>query len=265
VTDHIDPLQIVLQRVGRADPAKGAFFFWDEVKDWPAGILDILVAHGLLQPAQPMDIIECDGCEEKCIMPVAVYPTKGDKPGRAFITCDKHEDMGRIKVSFERMKQWRCSIDAVRSFIAAILGLRLNDNRISTGNLFEIGIATGNKRSQMLCLQADGELSLTAGNSQIPLAALIVFQGDSYSLDSRIIRQLVDASTTADERYTPSNTKREAGKLATQALYITWQKEYRKLKKKFPNKPAVWYAAQIAKLDIAKGRDSATIKKHMKS
>jgi hypothetical protein len=98
----INPLQIVLERAGHADPAKGAFFFWDEVKGWPAGILDILVTSGLLQQAQPMDIIECDGCEVKCIMPVIVYPAQENKAGRAFISCDKPEDMGRIKVSFAR-------------------------------------------------------------------------------------------------------------------------------------------------------------------
>ena len=234
MTGRINPLQIVLQRVGRADPVVGAFFFWDEVKDWPAGILDILITSRLLQPAQPMDIIECDGCEEKCIMPVTVYPAGGDKPGRAFITCDKHEDMGRIKVSFDRMRRWRCSIGAVRSFIAAILGLRLSDKRTSTSNLLEIGIATGNKRSQMLCLQTDGELSLTAGNSQIPLAELIVYQEGSYSLDGRIIRQLVDTSTTADDRYTPSNTKREARKLDTQAMYISLAEGISETEKEIP-------------------------------
>ena len=49
-----------------------------------------------------------------------------------------------------------------------------------------------------------------------------------------MIRRLVDAATTADNRYTPSNARREARKLDTQAMYESWQKEYRELQTKTP-------------------------------
>ena len=80
-----------------------------------------------------------------------------------------------------------------------------------------------------------------------------------------MIRQLVDAATTADNRYTPSNAKREARKLDTQAMYERWRKEYRALKKSRPNMSDVWYSQQIAKMPIAMGRNAGTIKKNMKS
>lgn len=262
--NHVNPLHVVLERLGCADPAKGAFFPWDEVKDWPAGALDGLVANGLLKPAQPMTTIECDGCEENCTMPVTIYPAQDDKPGRAFITCDKPVDLGRIRVSFDRMKQWQCHTDAVCKFIADSLGLRRSNKRTACNGLWEIGIATGDKRSQMLCLQANGELVLAAGNNSVPLAELIVYHDDAYSLDGAMIRQLVDAATTADNRYTPSNAKREARKLDTQAMYAGWQKEYRALKKKRRNMSDVWYSKQIEKMDIANGRSFSTIKKNMK-
>ena len=72
-----------------------------------------------------------------------------------------------------------------------------------------------------------------------------------------------DAATTADNRYTPSNAKREARKVDTQAMYKDWQKAYRDLVKKRPNMPETWYATQIAKLPVAKGRSAGTIKKNM--
>ena len=75
---------------------------------------------------------------------------------------------------------------------------------------------------------------------------------------------MVAAATTSDNRYTPSNAKREARKLDTQAMYASWQKEYRALKKKRRGMSYVWYSLQIAKMDIAKGRDADTIKKKMK-
>lgn len=253
----------MLERLGCADPVKGAFFFWDEVKNWPAGTLEVLLISGLLRTAQPMTSIECDGCEENCIMPLVVYPAQEDKPGRAFIACDKRDDMGRVSVGFDRLRQWQCNTDAVCGFVAASLGLRRSVKRAASVDLFEIGIATGNKRSQMLCLQANGVLTLVAGSNSLPLTELIKYHDGAYSLDAVMVRQLVDAATTADNRYTPSNAKREARKLDTQARYASWQKAYRELKKKRPNMPEIWYSKQIEKMEIAKGRDASTIKKHM--
>ena len=76
----------------------------------------------------------------------------------------------------------------------------------------------GDKRSQMLCLKADGELALVAGSNALPLAELVRYRDSEYSMDSAMIRQLVDSATTADSRYTPSNARREARKLDTQGL-----------------------------------------------
>ena len=116
----------------------------------------------------------------------------------------------------------------------------------------------------MLCLQADGGLTLVVGDNRVPLAELITFCDGKYSLDGAIIRRMVDAATTADSRYTPSQVKREARKLETQELHASWQKEYRELKRNKPGKTDIWYAQTIAKMDIAQGRDPETIRKNMK-
>jgi hypothetical protein len=79
-----------------------------------------------------------------------------------------------------------------------------------------------------------------------------------------MVRGLVDAATTADERYTPTIVKREARKLDTQAMYDLWKKEYRILKRDKPDNSDVWYSRQIAKMGIAHGKDSETIRKNMK-
>ena len=79
-----------------------------------------------------------------------------------------------------------------------------------------------------------------------------------------MIRQLVDSATTADPRYTPSNARREARKLDTQAMYEAWRKAYRYLKKKRHNMTDVWYSQQIAKQGVAANRNAETIRRHMK-
>jgi len=61
----------------------------------------------------------------------------------------------------------------------------------------------------------------------VPLAEFIEVLDGAYSLDTAQIRRLVDASTTADNRYTPSNIMLETRKLNTQAMYESWRKEYR--------------------------------------
>ena len=116
----------------------------------------------------------------------------------------------------------------------------------------EIGIVCGDKRSQMLCLETSGTLTLVVGNSKVPLAEFIEFHEGAYTLDAVPIRRLADSATTADDRYTPSNARREARKLDTQAMYESWRKEYRALRRKRPGMSDVWYAQQIAKMDIAR-------------
>jgi hypothetical protein len=219
----------------------------------------------LLSKARPAISAICPGCERDCVMPVYVLPNEGNQPPRAFVVCDKRNDINRVAIPLSRLTQWQCSAEAVCGFIAASPALRSSDKKVASADFWEVGMATGYKRSQMLCLQASGALLLVAGGNSLPLAELIEYQDGAYSVNEVIIRQLVDTAITGDNRYTPSNARREARKLDSQAMYSSWQQEFRKLKKKFPNKPDVWYSLQIAKLDIGGGREPATIKKHMKS
>ena len=116
----------------------------------------------------------------------------------------------------------------------------------------------------MLWLEASGTLTLVVGSSKVPFAEFIEFHDGAYVLDAMQIRRLADLSTTADERYTPSNTRREARKLKTQEMYETWQKAYRELKRETPGMSDVWYSQRIAKMNIAQGSSEETIRKKMK-
>jgi hypothetical protein len=107
-------------------------------------------------------------------------------------------------------------------------------------------------------------LALVSANNAVPLAELVGYSDGEYSVDGDMVRQLVDSATPADPRYTPSNARREARKLDTQAMYEAWRKAYRDLKKKRRNMTDVWYSQRIEKMDIANGRNAETIRKHMK-
>ena len=103
-----------------------------------------------------------------------------------------------------------------------------------------------------------------AGANRIPLIDAIQCIDGALTLDSDLIRQLVDSSTTGDARYTPNTARREVRKLETAAMYEQWRKEYRALKKRWPNRTDVWYSQQIAKMECAHDRSAGRIKKKMK-
>jgi len=71
--------------------------------------------------------------------------------------------------------------------------------------------------------------------------------------------------TTNPPNQTSYSVKREHNKLQTQKMYKSWQKEYKKLKRKHPNLSDTEIARRIAKMDIAKDRSERTIRKNMKS
>ena len=260
------PQDALIELLGRVGAGQGAAVLIDEneLSQWPSAAVAALKSQRLIAKTRPASSAICPGCERACVMPVLTLPNTTRAPA-AFIVCDKRSDINRVPVSVDRLTQWQCSADAVAGFVADELGLRRSDQRPATGDLLNIGTAAGNKRSQMLCLRANGELALVTGSNSLPLADVIGFRDGAYSIDADTIRKLVDAATTADSRYTPSTAKRESRKLDTQAIYAQWQKEYKTLRKKRQGMSDVWYAKQIEKMPVAKGRSFATIKKNMNS
>ncbi len=250
----------LLARVGVCNGA-AVLVSAEELSQWPAAAVAAMKSQKLLAKARPAASAICPGCERACTMPVYTVPARP----QSFIVCDKRSDINRVPLSAARLVQWRSDAEAVREFIARSLGLRLSNQHHADPGLLNIGIASGDKRSQMLCLRAKGDLTLVAGNNGMPLPELVGFRDDEYSVDVAMVRQLVNSATTADPRYTPSNARREARKLDTQERHERWRKAYRELKKKQRLKMSdVWYSRQIAKGEIADGRSADTIRKHMK-
>ena len=258
----MDAILELLARVG-ANGGAAVLVSDAELSGWPAEAVRKLKAQKLLVKASPAASVVCPGCEQECVMPVYTLPAE-TCAAASFVVCDKRDDINRVAVAAGRLRQWRCDAAAVCGFIAQSLGLRPNNQRANDAGLWEIGIAAGDKRHQMLCLKADGELVLIVGSTTLALAELVRYRESAFSIDNATIRQLVDSATTADSRYTPSNARRVARKLDTKDLYECWQKEYRSLKKRRQEMSDVWCSQQIARMEVAKGRNAETIRKHMK-
>lgn len=257
-----DALAELLTRVGARDGA-AVFVSDEELSGWPAAAVAAMKVQKLLVKARPAASSVCPGCERECVMPVHTQPVATGN-SVSFVVCDKRSDINRVPVAAERLTQWRCDAHAVVGFIAASLGLRRSEQPPNDACLLTIGIAHGDKRSQMLCLRAEGGLALVAGNNALPLAELIDHNDGTYLIDGELIRQLVDSATTADDRHSPTTARREARKLATQTMYRNWQKAYRDWKRKRPGMSDVWYSKQISRTDLTNGRDAETIRKRMK-
>lgn len=233
-----------------------------DLGQWPPEAVAALKSQKLIIKARASTSAVCPGCERECVMPVEILPTTTRSP-IAFIVCDKRSDTNRVPVPLDRLTQWQCSKQAVCGFVAHAAGVRSAIQQTDDAGVWEMGIATGKKRSQMLCLQAKGALALVAGGNTLPLAYFIGYANGAFSLNAVMIQQLVDSATTADTRYTPSSARREVGKHETQAMYESWRKAYRAWKRKYPDKSNVWYSQQIAKTSVAQGRNASTIKKNM--
>ena len=262
MTPEIALLVDLLERVGNSRGA-GVLINKDELNHWPSLAFKAIKKQKLVVRSRPSRSSVCLGCEQGCVMPVHTLQIKSGTPP-SFIICDKRNDINRVPVPSEDLIQWQCHADSICNFVATSLGLRRSGKQKGNNRLWEIGIATGKKRNQMLCLQANGGLVLVAGNNKVPLAELIKFHDDKYLLNDAMISQLVDTTTTADNRYTPSDVKREVRKLETLDLHAAWAKEYRKLKKQYPGRPDTWFAQKIARMDIGHDRNPETIRKNMK-
>ena len=234
----------------------------EELRHWPDVAVSAMKSHTLLVRARPATTVVCPGCEEDCVMPVQTMPAepRGSAP---FIVCDKRSDINRVAIASERVDQWKCDVEAIARFVAGLLGLRRSGGRSDGSGMVRIGRAAGDTRRQMLCLRTHGDVALVAADATVPLADLVDFDRGDYGIDARAVRQLIDLTTTADPRYTPSTARREARKFDTQTLHVGWQKAHRDLRRRRPNQSKTWYALQIAKTNIGAGRSPATIRKHL--
>jgi hypothetical protein len=62
-------------------------------------------------------------------MPVHVRPAEGNRAARAFISCDKPEEVGRVPVELNRLAQWRITGGMLADTVARLLGFT---NRVKT-------------------------------------------------------------------------------------------------------------------------------------
>ena len=256
--------QLLADLLGRLSvTAKPVMIDFDEVQAWPSSAFEGLVKAKLLLKDVQAQSLECMGCENQCCMPVVFT----EDAQRAFIVCDhpdQQEYMGRIAVKLPRLQQWQLSAKSVAAVIARLLGADAKPVYLNESASYQLGMLQSSKgrRPAVLSVQP---LSLAINQQSIAVNELLYFDGGVLLIDQLKIDDILSAKRASTGKvYTSNTTKREARKLATQAMYKDWQDEYQQLKQKHPKKPDTWYSERIAKMAIAKDRDSETIRKIMK-
>jgi hypothetical protein len=245
---------------------KAIIISWDTAQQWPEGALNTLLHLGFLILAPAAQSIECNGCDKHCFMDVIALPHDDPALTRAFIVCEDAEmqsQMGRVKVPLARLQQWQGGVKQLAKVIADLLGLKDKITFSAKQAVIKLGMLKAEKGRRWVTLNSS-DLSLEINQHTVPVDEVLYFENQQLVIDQNKIDDLLNReSLSKGKKYTPSTTKREASKLETQAMYQDWKDEYLRLIGQHPNKTDRWYAAKISKMDIAKGRDAETIRKHM--
>lgn len=119
----------------RLDHCEHPVFAFDEVRRWPAGLLDRLVAIGLLREVEPAELIACDDCNEGHVLEPEIreYPDIGEVAAAKCPTC------GRVQFSLDRLKQWGVHFDGLASLLAADLKLDTLPTPLVPGRINQLG------------------------------------------------------------------------------------------------------------------------------
>ena len=211
----LEALLELLDRVGASRDA-AALVSEEELSRWPAEAVRELKAKKLLQRASPAVSVVCPGCEQECVMPVHT-PSAGAGAAASFVVCDKRDDINRVAVSAERLRQWRASGAAIADVITGLLGLRSPDAGAISSGRWEIGMLKGRKHSSHIVLIADGQLTLCVAGHTVALADVLTLDGDSFKLDKQTLIRFVDKPVAGAGDQESAAQRRERLKKRVQA------------------------------------------------
>ena len=212
------PLEALLELLDRVGASRDAAVLVseEELSRWPAEAVRELKAKKLLQRASPAVSVVCPGCEQECVMPVHT-PSAGAGTAASFVVCDKRDDISRVAVSVERLRQWRASGAAIADVITGLLGLRSPDAGAISSGRWEIGMLKGRKHSSHIALIADGQLTLCVAGHTVALADVLTLDGDSFKLDKQTLIRFVDKPVAGAGDQESAAQRRERLKKRVQA------------------------------------------------
>ena len=169
-----------------------ALFSYEEVTAWPPAVLDCFITSGLLECASPTHTTICDGCEQHCIMPVEVLPALNNRPAQAFIGCDQRDDIGRIPVDLDSLKQWQTTTQSLAFFLAKALAMPTSLVTKKDSTHWELGIFKGYQHQRPLVLEMGETIQLLIAGHSILLIECLLIDEHQISVNKNKLNRLVD-------------------------------------------------------------------------
>jgi hypothetical protein len=162
-----------------------------ELAEWPDATVAAMTKQKLLVPARPAASVVCPGCERQCPMPVQVIPAQAIA-ARAFVVCDKRDDINRVNVPIAHLEQWQASGETVADWLARALGVARPNRLGSNASRWEVGMFKGSKLASHLVLRAEGELRLGLAGHSLRLVDALELKDDRIFIDRRMLNRCVD-------------------------------------------------------------------------
>lgn len=185
-----DVLPAVLDRLAAA-AGDIALFSERELAEWPAAALAMLKSEGLLVKGPPADAVICPGCEEDCTMPVETDTTPGGTL-RAFVVCDKRDDVSRVAIPRDLQEQWICSPERMADVLARLLSIRRAASN-SAAQQWDVGLLKGTKQNGAhVVLSVQSELRLDIAGHSVPLADVLELGDRGLIIKRRALVRCVD-------------------------------------------------------------------------
>jgi hypothetical protein len=229
---------------------------------WPPPFVHALVETSLLRPAGSAQVMVCPGCDDACPMHVyfETHPVTGNS--RAFIVCDRRDDMGLVALDPSELRQWQISRRQLAHFL--VRELSLTGEAVSAdGPAIALGWASSKHGRRQVWLQFEAAPQVCLDNCNILVDQLITWNGSAIAVDQETFRLIADQRPQAPRH--PGNTaRRDARKLDTRDRHLRWQKAYRRLKQEHPEWSDEAIAVLIAESDPGPKRKPGTVRRYMK-
>ena len=120
---------------------------------------------------------------------------RGHRPARAFISCDKPEDVGRVPVELGRLAQWRTTGGMLAGAVARLLGFTKPPHEDSVGKRWALGRLKGKEYKGEVMLSIEGGVALTVAGQNIPLVHVLTLNRRGLKADKVALLRLVDGDT----------------------------------------------------------------------
>jgi len=174
----------------------------DDLDSGAPEVVPLLVAMGMIKTASPANTVVCPGCEENCInSPVHSQKSPDGTKFRAFVVCDKRDDVGRVRIQSDQLRQWITSREIIARAIALQLNLDVQQVEYQSAQYrWYLGVLHNKKHSRPLYLiSKDNALYIAIAGHQPLLIECFHIKDNTLLLDKTGLLRLLNKPVGNDE------------------------------------------------------------------